>query len=60
MSGMTTIERRVLAYMDQRGPTHRSEIAADGLVANVRDREGFYRHHAITETGKRMLREVPA
>lgn len=96
---LTPIELRVLAYLDQRGPTHRERVVIDlagpdsliasrrgwtksgngflrgsngatplimgkwckrlreaGLVRDIRDRESHYRHHAITDAGRKLIR----
>ncbi len=89
---MTSIERRVLAYLNQRGGTARRQevvcdlahpdsklgrgivrgsnggtprimgrwcarLVKDGLVKVVTTRDGFYDHHAITEAGRKALRQ---
>lgn len=95
MADLKDIERRVLVYLDQHGPTHRAQMVADlsgpdsrwgiavrigrnapngngavpliagawcrrlipwGLVAIDHHEAGYYRAHAITAAGRRMLR----
>jgi hypothetical protein len=88
---LTGHERRILAFLDQRGPTHRWQVVASLAspdtktgrgVANgsngaaplimaswcrrliaagyvvQRNEGGFYRDHAITDAGRRKLRET--
>lgn len=94
------IEKRVLAYLDQRGPSHRERVVVDlasaesdighrrdnkwgavrgsngatplimgawcrrlvkeGLVRQVRSDDHYwaYRHHEITDAGRRALRDA--
>lgn len=89
---MNSIERRVLAYLDQRGGSaNREAVVCDlanpdsnlgrgyvngsnggvprimgawchrlikrGYVREVRDDAGSYRHHRITDSGRKALRE---
>ncbi len=81
---MTQHRRRILAALEQRGPTHRQHLSDlfewrtptvgpqaitrtvgrmmrplidAGLVTERRERAGYHMHYAITDSGKRRLRE---
>lgn len=96
---LTAHERRILQYLDQRGPTHREAMVVDlssetsrialragpkgkryvqgsngatpmiaanwckrlvaaNLVLRRNTREGFYDHHEITNTGRKLIRSM--
>lgn len=85
-SELWPIEKRVLEYLDQHGPTHREKVVNDlsgrrfsrgsngncprlmgawcrrlekaGLVKHVRSDDTWwaYRHHTITDAGRRLIR----